>query len=413
MQHHIPTEALGPDGAGMARAVAACVHCGFCLPACPTYRVLGEEMDSPRGRILLMKQVLEGALPASEAFAYVDRCLGCLACETACPSGVRYRDLVVPYRAHTEPTTRSWPERLRRRALLAVLESPTLFRAALRLARLASPLAALGPAALRASLNVLPQNVPEAVTLPALTPAVGRRRARVALLSGCVQHVLRPSISLATIRVLSANGIEVVVPADQGCCGALALHAGHRDHGTALSARHAAAFPSDVDAIVSTAAGCGSAMKDAVYPAPVRDVAELLDGLGLSDIPAFAEPTTIAYQDACHLAHGQGIRAAPRRLLARIGQATVVEIAGGDTCCGSAGLYNVEYPEIAGTLGTEKAARIRDTGAALVATGNIGCLNQLTLCLGGAPGVRVLHTMEVLDSAYSSSGARSGAGRES
>lgn len=399
MQHHIPIDAFGAHGPAMGRAVDACVHCGFCLAACPTYRVLGEEMDSPRGRILLMKHALEGDLPASEAAPFVDRCLGCLACETACPSGVRYRDLLVPFRQHLEQTTRPWPSRMVRQALLATLQSATRFRLAAKAGRLAAPFAAWLPEALARPLRLLPATVPPTVTLPSFTPADGTRRARVALATGCVQHVLRPGISEAAIRVLARNGVEVVVPPDQGCCGALATHAGVASQQMGGPDRHAARFPADVDAIISTAAGCGSAMKEMPYPAPVRDISEFLDALGLSGAPAFAQPVAIAYQDACHLGHAQGVRAAPRRLLGSITRATVVDLRS-DTCCGSAGIYSLEHPDIASTIGAQKAAQVRESGATLVATGNIGCLTQLQAHLGAAPAPAVLHTIEVLDRAY-------------
>jgi glycolate oxidase iron-sulfur subunit len=225
----------------------------------------------------------------------------------------------------------------------------------------------------------------------------------VALLAGCVQRVLRPAINAAAARVLSANGVEVAVPPAQGCCGALARHVGHEAHANELASRNAAAFPVDVDAIVTTAAGCGSAMKEDSYRSPVVDVAEFLERLGLGTPLAFDRPTSIAYHDACHLGHGQGVRAAPRRLLAAIGNATVVDIEDGEMCCGSAGLYNIEQPQIAAELGRRKAEVLRTTGAALVATGNIGCITQIAAHLDDS--VRVLHTIEVLDAALAGQSA--------
>lgn len=401
MQHHLPIEALGPDGPAMAGAVSACVHCGFCLAACPTYRVLGEEMDSPRGRIVLMKQALEGELPVDDAMPYIDRCLGCLACETACPSGVRYRDLVVPFRARAEPRSRSAARAAWRRLLLNILESPRLFRKAVAAGRIARPIAGLLPPRLRATLSLVPAGLPPRDAPPEVTPAAGVRRARVALIEGCVQQVLRPSINHATRRLLSANGVEVVTPRAQGCCGALALHAGLADRAHRLASRMATEVPRDVEAIVVTAAGCGSAMKDMeAMPAAVHDVAEFLDMLGLRTPLRLERRTTIAYQDACHLAHGQGVRAAPRRLLASIANVALVEIRDGESCCGSAGLYNLEHPDTARALGGQKAAAIRETGADLVATGNIGCLTQLEMHLAdGSPAIPVRHTIEVLESA--------------
>jgi len=384
----------------MARAVTTCVHCGFCLAACPTYRVMGEEMDSPRGRIVLMKQALEGDLTLDDVRPYIDRCLGCLACETACPSGVRYRELVVPFRARLEAKARPAHERLLRQLLLSVLESPGRFRAAHhagRLARLASPLL---PARLRGMLDLLPAGLPAGDPLPAHVPASGPRRARVALLTGCVQRVLRPSINHATLRVLAANGVEVVVPPDQGCCGALALHSGFESRALALANHNARLFPSDLDAIVTNAAGCGSAMKEHDYAAPVRDVAEFLDTLGLQTPAALARPTTVAYHDACHLSHGQGIRSAPRRLLRQIGNLALVDIADEEMCCGSAGLYNLEHPETAAELGRRKAAAINTLRPDLVVTGNIGCLTQIARHLA----LPIHHTVELLDLAYSAPG---------
>jgi glycolate oxidase iron-sulfur subunit len=382
----------------MARAVSTCVHCGFCLAACPTYRVLGEEMDSPRGRIVLMKQALEDELRVADALPYIDRCLGCLACETACPSGVRYRDLVVPFRALAERRARPTARRLTRQVLLSTLESPARFRMAATLGRIARAFSGLLPAGMKAMVNLLPRGVPSTESPPELTPAVGPRRARVALLAGCVQQVLRPSINRAAIRVLSANGVEVLVPRGQGCCGALALHSGFDVRAEALASRNAQVFPADVDAIVTTAAGCGSAMKEASYRSPVQDIAEFLDRLGIHTSFRIDAPTIVAYHDACHLAHGQDIRAAPRRLLQRIDNVSLRELTDGEMCCGSAGLYNLEHPDTATALGRRKAGAIRATGAGMVATGNIGCLMQIETYL---PEIPVRHVIEVLDSAYS------------
>jgi glycolate dehydrogenase iron-sulfur subunit len=398
VQHHIQSDSLGPAGAGMARAVSTCVHCGFCLAACPTYRVLGEEMDSPRGRIVLMKQALEDELRIADALPYIDRCLGCLACETACPSGVRYRDLVVPFRALAERQARSTTQRLTRQLLLSTLESPARFRMAATVGKIARGISMLLPAQLKAMVNLLPHQVPSAESPPELTPAVGPRRARVALLAGCVQQVLRPSINAAAIRLLSANGVEVLVPRGQGCCGALALHSGFDARAGALARRNAEVFPVDVDAIVTTAAGCGSTMKEASYRSPVQDIAEFLDRLGVQASFRIDAPIVVAYHDACHLAHGQDIRSAPRRLLQRIENVSLRELTDGEMCCGSAGLYNLEHPDTASALGRRKADAIRATGAAMVATGNIGCLTQIETYL---PEVPVRHVIEVLDSAYS------------
>jgi glycolate oxidase iron-sulfur subunit len=400
VQHQIPVETLGPQGPGMARAVTTCVHCGFCLAACPTYKVLGEEMDSPRGRIVLMKQALEGELTIADALPYIDRCLGCLACETACPSGVLYRELVVPFRARAERDARPLTKRLARAALLATLESPTAFRLAVAAARFARPMSPVLPNALRSMIGLVPEDLPTREALPEHRPAVGTRRARVALLAGCVQQVLWPSINSATLRVLAAQGVEVVVPRGQRCCGALALHSGLDDRANALASHNARIFPRDVDAIITNAAGCGSAMKDGGFAAPVQDISEFLDALGLRTPLSVDPPSIVAYHDACHLGHGQQVRAAPRKLLEQIDNVTVVEIADGEMCCGSAGLYNLEHPDIAFDLGARKAAAIRATGANVVAAGNIGCLTQIASHLKRSqPPIGVRHLIEVLDSA--------------
>ncbi|WP_237050894.1 (Fe-S)-binding protein [Luteitalea pratensis] len=415
MQHSIPLDPANPHRDAMARAVETCVHCGFCLPACPTYKVLGEEMDSPRGRIVLMKEVLEGTLTLADVKPHIDRCLGCLGCVTACPSGVKYQDLIVPFRSGRETGARGPIERLQRRLLLDTLESPSLFRASARLGRAAKRVERLLPARLRSMVGLLPGELPKAVAVPSHTEAQGVKRARVALLTGCVQQALAPEIALATLRVLSANGVEVVVPPGQGCCGALALHSGEADRAYERADALARAFPTDVDAIVTNAAGCGSAMKEyghafrgrahatalGTFGGRVRDVSEFLEALGLIAPAPLASPLTVAYHDACHLAHAQGIRRAPRVLLARVPNLQVVEVPDGDTCCGSAGLYNVEHPDIAAALGASKAEAIRATGAQAVAAGNIGCLVQIATHLSRAgASLPTLHTIQVLDRAY-------------
>ena len=409
MQHRIPIAEIGAHGREMARAVTTCVHCGFCLAACPTYKVMGEEMDSPRGRILLMKQALEGNLQDDDARPYIDRCLGCLACETACPSGVRYRELLVPYRARLEER-RPLHERLYRRALLYTLESPTRFRVAHAAGRLGRRIARglptrFGGHKVRALLSLLPQNLPRPEPLPAHAPAIGVRRARVALLTGCVQRALRPSINSATVRMLTANGVEVVVPPDQGCCGALALHAGLEARSAALAEHNARIFPRDVDAIITNAAGCGSAMKEHEQPVRVFDVAEFLEAIGLRTTHAVRTPSIVAYHDACHLSHGQSVRTAPRRLLQHVNNLTVADISDGELCCGSAGLYNLEQPAAAEELGRLKAAAIQRTGAHMVAAGNIGCITQIESYVD----IPVRHTIEVLDLAYSAHDSREAA----
>ncbi len=416
MQHNIPVEKYGPLGETMAHAVSKCVHCGFCLPACPTYNVLNEEMDSPRGRIILMKSVLEGSIELEDAVLYIDRCLGCLGCVTACPSGVPYGELLTPFRSYAqEHRQRPLVDRAARRLMLATIPHPGRFRQAAGAARLARPLQAALPERFRAMVNMVPDAAEPAFTLPEVTPAMGVRRARVALLAGCVQQVISPGINRATLRVLARNGVEVVVPRGQGCCGALAMHTGEMEMARSQGRRNLEAFPADVDAILANAAGCGSGMKEyelvfkgtvleeqaRQFTRRVQDVSQFLDALGIVEPQGNGAPLKLAYHDACHLAHAQGITAAPRRLLEKISNLTVLPIPEGELCCGSAGSYNIEQPEIAGQLGERKARHILSTGADAVASGNIGCLVQIRNHLARLGStLPVWHTMEVLDHAY-------------
>ncbi|MXZ20832.1 MAG: 4Fe-4S dicluster domain-containing protein [Caldilineaceae bacterium SB0665_bin_25] len=414
MRHSIPVESLGPQAPSMAEAVASCVHCGFCLPACPTYLALGEEMDSPRGRILLMKGALEGELSQEEVLPHVDRCLGCLACVTACPSGVEYGELLTPFREMTERgRSRSAMEELTRTLTNQTLPYPGRFRAAAVLGRFTKVFKPFLPGALRTMLDLLPEKLPPRVALPPISPARGKRRARVALLSGCVQQVLTPGINRATIDVLTSNGVEVVIPPRQGCCGALSMHTGAADQARALARRNFDAFNlGEVDAVVTNAAGCGSGMHE--YPllfageaeeqaardfaGKVQDVTVFLDALGIEPPPALPAPMTVAYHDACHLAHAQGVTDAPRRLLGAVQNLTLVPIPEGEICCGSAGSYNIEQPEIAAQLGQRKAKAILGTGAQAVVTGNIGCMTQIDSHLQrlGKP-LPIFHTVELLN----------------
>jgi len=398
----------------MAEAVANCVHCGFCLPACPTYLALGEEMDSPRGRIILMKGALEGELSQEDVLPHVDRCLGCLACVTACPSGVEYGELLTPFREMTEKgRNRSAMEELSRTLTNQTLPYPGRFRAAAMLGRYTKFLKPFLPAALQTMLDLLPERLPPRVALPRLAPARGERRARVALLSGCAQQVLAPWINSATVEVLTSNGVEVVIPPRQGCCGALSMHTGAADQARALARRNFDAFNlDDVDAVVTNAAGCGSGMHE--YPLlfageeeeqaarefadKVQDVTVFLDALGIEPPSGLPEPLTVAYHDACHLAHAQGVTDAPRRLLAAVQNLTLVPIPEGEICCGSAGSYNIDQPEIAAELGQRKAEAILGTGARAVVTGNIGCMTQIDNHLQrlGKP-LPIFHTVELLN----------------
>jgi glycolate oxidase iron-sulfur subunit len=417
MLHAIKPKEHGPLGDPMAHAVQTCVHCGFCLAACPTYHELGQEMDTPRGRIVLMKQVLEGELPAETAQKHIDRCLGCLACEPACPSGVPYRDLISPYRAKVEPTVKRTPgEKLRRWLASQTIPFPARFRLALRGAAIGRALRPLVPAVLRPMLELAPAHVPPGVTLAAVTPAKGERRARVALLAGCAQQVLDPDINVATIDVLTRNGVEVLVPSAQGCCGGLAWHTGNLGAAQDFARRNLDAFPADVDAILTNAAGCGSAMHEyhlilrgtadearaEAFRKRVVDVSVFLTRLGLRDKPAgWREPRAVAYHDACHLANAQGVRAEPRTLLRGIPGLDLREIANAHLCCGSAGTYNLDQPAIAHSLGAQKAKAVTATGATVVATGNIGCLTQLRTHLANTSSpITVRHTMQVLRDAY-------------
>ena len=422
MRHSLTIDDLGPQGAAMGEAIQRCVHCGFCLAACPTYQELGQEMDSPRGRIVLMKEVLEGAIPMETAVPHVDRCLGCLACEPACPSGVEYRNLLSPFRDRMEDKRRrSLPEKLRRFLVEQSLPVPSRFRWALRGARLAAPVSGLLPASMRPMIDLLPPEIPDPVTLDPSYPARGERRARVALMAGCAQQVLDPDINLATIEILTRHGVEVLVPPDQGCCGALSWHVGNGGAAREFARHNLDAFPEDIDALITNAAGCGSGMHE--YPlmlagtadedrardlaSKVTDISAFLHQLSENgDLDPFPEspqsgPLVIAYQDACHLAHGQGIRDQPRSLLARIPLVQLVEIPDPHLCCGSAGTYNIDQPEVASRLGAAKAQAIANTGARIVASGNIGCLTQLRLHLDRLKtGIQVRHTAQILRDAW-------------
>jgi glycolate oxidase iron-sulfur subunit len=419
MQHRIPIESL-THGRAMSEAVTACVHCGFCLPTCPTYQVLGEEMDSPRGRIYLMKGALEGALDPAGVQPHIDRCLGCLACETACPSGVEYHKLLLPYRALTEEkgeVRRTLLDRVKRWLVLQTLPYPRRFRAAVRSGRLARRLRAVTPASFRPMLDLLPPDLPPEERLPERIAPQGTRRARVMMLTGCAQRALEPDINSATAEVLARNGVEVLVPRGQGCCGALAWHTGEADAARSFARDLMNHVPDDVDAIVVNAAGCGSGMKE--YPlaftgesdlprardvaSKVVDVSVFLDRLGIEPPPPLDTPLRIAYHDACHLAHAQQVRAEPRRLLRSIAGVELVELGDAERCCGSAGTYNIDQPEIAAELGRLKADAVRATECDVVATGNIGCMVQMRSHLAPSathPAPPVLHTMQILARAY-------------
>ena len=417
MLHAIQPERYGPLGEPMAQAVQSCVHCGFCLSVCPTYAELGQEMDSPRGRIVLMKHVLEGNLTWEAAQPHIDRCLGCLACEPSCPSGVPYHTLISPFRALAASRFNRPPaDKLRRWLSGQTIPYPSRFRLAIQAAGVGRAMRPLVPHALQSMLDLAPACVPAAQTWPSVTPARGERRARVALLTGCAQQVLDPDINTATIEVLARNGVEVVIPARQGCCGGLAWHTGDWDAARNFARRNLDAFPADVDAIVTNAAGCGSTMHEyhiilrgtpdearaEAFRKRVVDVTVFLTRVGLGEKPPGpGSPQRIAYQDACHLAQAQNVRREPRDLLRAIPGVQLLELPDPHICCGSAGSYNLDQPAIAQSLGEKKAKAVLATGAEILATGNIGCLTQLRshfARLGSTIPVR--HTIQILRDAY-------------
>ena len=423
MKHTIPLEQYGPLATEMANAVAKCVHCGFCLPVCPTYNVLHQEMDSPRGRIILMKSVLEGNIDLEDIMPYIDHCLGCLGCESACPSGVAYGELLSPFRSYAEEHLhRPGEKRLSRWVTKETLPFPQRFRLAAKAGNFVKPVSAVLPGQIQSMLDLIPERIPPRKALPVIHPAQGSRRGRVALQIGCVQQVLAQEINWATLRVLARNGIEVIIPQNQGCCGALAMHTGDKLTARSLAIHNLNSFPDDVDAIITNAAGCGSSMHEypilfkgtefeeaaMTFSQRVSDISVFLNEIDIEPIPPNNNPITIAYQDACHLAHAQGITKEPRELLLKIPNLTILPIYDGDLCCGSAGSYNLEQPEIAHILGHRKAVNILDTGADAVVSGNIGCLIQIRSHLSklnrGNGGIQkpipVWHTIELIDKAY-------------
>ncbi|HMN88279.1 MAG TPA: glycolate oxidase subunit GlcF [Bauldia sp.] len=401
----------------------ACVHCGFCTATCPTYVLLGDELDSPRGRIYLIKDMLENDKPASaDVVRHVDRCLSCLACMTTCPSGVDYMHLVDHARARiTETYRRPFLDRATRAVLAAVLPRPGRFRAAIVASFYARPFAGLvarvpGMARFAAMLRLAPARLPPRTPAdrPGVFKAVGPRKGRVAMLRGCAQSVLDPGINDAAIRLLNRNGIEVVQAKGEACCGALVHHMGRAEASHDAAKRNVDAWMREVDgegldAILVTTSGCGTTVKDygfmlrgdAAYAgkaarvsALAKDISEYLATLDLG-APKGAAPLTVAYHAACSLQHGQQIKTTPKALLQKAGF-TVREPAEPHLCCGSAGTYNMLQPEIAGRLRDRKVKNIEATGAALVAAGNIGCLTQI----GSGTGLPVVHTVELLDWAY-------------
>jgi glycolate oxidase iron-sulfur subunit len=414
MQTNFSEAQLGdPATARANRIIRTCVHCGFCTATCPTYQVLGDELDSPRGRIYLIKDMLETGRPADEkTVKHIDRCLSCLACMTTCPSGVHYMHLVDHAREYIERTYRRPPaERALRWALARVLPYPRRFRAALVAARAGRPFAGLMPARLRAMLALAPRGLPPADGLDGrrVFPAEGARRQRVALLAGCAQRVLDPGINAATIRLLTRHGCEVVTAEGAGCCGALTHHMGKARESRESAGRNVSAWMREargegLDAIVVNTSGCGTTVKDyghmfegtalaadaAVVAGLARDVTEVLSGLGLA--PGGAEPLRVAYHAACSLQHGQQVREPPKALLRAAGF-EVVEPRDAHLCCGSAGTYNLMQPAISGELRDRKVATLEERAPQVIAAGNIGCMVQI----GMATRVPVVHTVELLD----------------
>jgi glycolate oxidase iron-sulfur subunit len=379
--------------------VEDCVHCGFCLDACPTYALWADEADSPRGRIVLIGDALTSAERLSdEMVTHWDRCLGCMACVTACPSGVRYDRLIERVRPQVERHHRRSPrERALRRLIFSTLPHPARLRV---LAPLLEPARRLGDGLLPGRLAALPRVAPRVPLrklvrsrLPERTPAVGRRRGRVALLLGCVQRVFYTDVQLAAIRALAAEGFEVLAPRSPGCCGALEFHAGEERAAVRRAEETIAAFADlgELDHVVVTAAGCGSAMREYgdlldtpaahAFANRVRDITEVLGELD-PVAPRGPVPLRVVYHDACHLAHAQGVRAAPRQMLQAIPELELLEVGTErDLCCGSAGVYNLLQPEAAAELGARKARHLLDTGAEAITAANPGCAAQLDLHL--------------------------------
>jgi glycolate oxidase iron-sulfur subunit len=428
--HSVPTHTCAFDDhhAPSLELISECVHCGFCLATCPTYALWGNEMDSPRGRIYLMKLASEGQIQLDPTFVHhIDNCLGCMACMTACPSGVKYDRLIEATRAqinrnHNRPFTSS----LQRRMILHLFPRPDRLRALLVPVRIyqrsglqslvrKSGVLKLLPKSLRTMEALLPASLPaaSAAQLPEHVAAHGSRRLRVGLLSGCVQSVFFPEVNAATMRVLAAEGCEIVVPRDQGCCGALMVHAGEEARALDHARETIDVFERErVEVVVSNAAGCGSNLKDFGYllrddpqyadrartfSAKCRDISEVLASL-TPRAPRQALPLRVCYHDACHLQHAQSVRLQPRAVLATIPGLELLEVAEPALCCGSAGIYNLVRPGPAEELGARKVHHILATAPSIVATGNPGCLLQLQsgIKMAGS-NVPVVHMVQLLD----------------
>jgi len=410
-----PDQLADPAMAASEAVIRKCVHCGFCTATCPTYILLGDELDSPRGRIYLMKEMLENDRdPTAEIVKHIDRCLSCLSCMTTCPSGVNYMHLVDHARAYiAERYTRPLPDRMFRALLAHLLPYPGRFRLALRLAQMVRPLTKIIPTwpalkPLHAMLAMAPSGLP--ARSDARNATVAAPRGRVALMAGCAEPVLRPEFRAAAVRLINRAGYDVIAAPGEGCCGALVHHMGREAQALASARRNVDAWTAvmvegRLDAIIVTTSGCGTTIKDygfmlrdcpnyaakaAAVSALAKDVSEFLDGV---DLPlAKDRGVTVAYHPACSLQHGQKVTEAPRRLLSAAGYAVRVP-AEAHLCCGSAGTYNILQPDIAGQLGDRKAAALAKLNAQVVATGNIGCAMQI----GTRVGVPVVHTVELLD----------------
>lgn len=447
MQTNFSPEQLKDSAmAASEKILRTCVHCGFCTATCPTYLLLGDELDSPRGRIYLIKDMLENNKPATEeVVTHLDRCLSCLSCMTTCPSGVHYMHLIDHARAHVEQTySRSFTDKLLRATLANILPYPNRFRLALagaKIGKLAltalrltpSPVRKAASAAhyigrplarragllsrLRAMLELAPQQFPNRLPYEAehQFPAQGPRRARVALLTGCAQPVLNPGINDATIRVLNRLGVDVVLPKGEACCGALVHHMGRETESHAQAANNIRVWTNEIrngglDAILITASGCGTTIKDygfmfrddpvlaqdaARVSALAKDITEFLDTLDVQ--PVRETGLTVAYHSACSMQHGQKITEAPKRILRALGF-RVKDVPEGHICCGSAGIYNIMQPEIAGALRERKVGNIERLKPDVIATGNIGCMTQIGKGLADrGSAVPVIHTVELVD----------------
>ncbi|MBD2298084.1 (Fe-S)-binding protein [Nostoc sp. FACHB-190] len=413
------------------KLIDTCVHCGFCLSTCPSYRVIGKEMDSPRGRIYLMDAINEGEIALNTATVeHFDSCLGCLACVSTCPSGVQYDKLISATRHQVERNySRSLPDKLIRQLIFALFPNPDILRILLvplfvyqklgfsKLLQATGILKNISPR-LAAMESILPQITAKSFqdNLPDIIPAKGTKRYRVGMILGCVQRLFFSPVNEATVRVLTANGCEVVIPKSQGCCAALPEHQGQTEQAKALARQMIDSFAdTDVDFVIINAAGCGHTLKEyghiladdpeyrekaENFAAKVKDAQEFLATVGLTAklSPITDKPLTLVYQDACHLLHGQKISLQPRQLLRQIPGVTLREPLDAALCCGSAGVYNLLQPEVAEELGKQKVQNLLNTGANLIASPNPGCALQITkhLELQGK-NIAVMHPMELLD----------------